>query len=300
MSKELKRDSFNSAPSLLTTIFGDSILPYGGVVWLGSLIKLAQPFGINQRLVRTSVYRLAQDEWVHGCRVGRKSFYQLTRTAELSSRQAQARIYHAASGAWDGEWRLIFVNTTEVSAGQRAELRRRMPWLGFGVIAPNVYGHPTPDMNPVWELFDGLGLAGKFVAMRARNFDSVHGLDSREMAHRCWKLDKVAAGYEAFMSRFQSFVPDTGSIVEPDPERAFALRTLLVHEFRRVLLRDPQLPPELLPERWVGHGAYELCRALYWQLHEPAARHLADTCESTSGRFTLPSEDYFNRFGGTQ
>ncbi len=47
--------------SLLITLFGDAIAPRGGAVTLGSLIRLAQPFGLTERLVRTSVARLARE-----------------------------------------------------------------------------------------------------------------------------------------------------------------------------------------------------------------------------------------------
>jgi phenylacetic acid degradation operon negative regulatory protein len=41
--------------SLVMTIFGDSIAPHGGTIWLGSLIELLAPFGVSARLLRTSV-----------------------------------------------------------------------------------------------------------------------------------------------------------------------------------------------------------------------------------------------------
>ena len=40
--------------SLIVTLFGDAIMPRGGAVALGSLIALAAPFGLNERLVRTA------------------------------------------------------------------------------------------------------------------------------------------------------------------------------------------------------------------------------------------------------
>src|SRR5256885_4542992 len=75
--------------SLLITVFGDSIAPRGGAVTLGSLIRLAAPFGLTERLVRTSVARLARQGWLAGKRSGRRSEYRLTRTG--AERFAQAR-----------------------------------------------------------------------------------------------------------------------------------------------------------------------------------------------------------------
>jgi DNA-binding transcriptional regulator PaaX len=52
------------ANSLIITVYGDMIAPHGGSVWLGSFINLVKPLGINDRLVRTSVFRLSKDGWL--------------------------------------------------------------------------------------------------------------------------------------------------------------------------------------------------------------------------------------------
>ena len=49
------------AKSLTVTVWGDALAPHGGSVWLAGLIRLMAPFGINERLVRTSVFRLAAE-----------------------------------------------------------------------------------------------------------------------------------------------------------------------------------------------------------------------------------------------
>ena len=49
------------AKSLIVTVYGDAILPHGGTAWLGELIKLMGIFNIGERVVRTAVFRLAQD-----------------------------------------------------------------------------------------------------------------------------------------------------------------------------------------------------------------------------------------------
>ena len=45
------------------------------------------------------------------------------------------------------------------------------------------------------------------------------------------------------------------------------MRTLLIHEYRRVLLRDPRLPAALLPLDWPGAAAFALCRDFYRLTH---------------------------------
>ena len=44
---------------------------------------------------------------------------------------------------------------------------------------------------------------------------------------------------------------------------AFTARILLIHHYRRVVLRDPLLPTALLPEDWPGRAARKLCGEIY-------------------------------------
>src|SRR5579862_6036595 len=116
------------AGSLLITLFGDAIAPRGGAVTLGSLIRLAAPFGLTERLVRTSVARLARDGWLATRRAGRRSEYRLTRSGARRFAQATRRIYGAAPELWGGNWTLVVV-----PAGA-ARLRDELKWLGFGQV----------------------------------------------------------------------------------------------------------------------------------------------------------------------
>ena len=59
------------ARSLIVSVWGDALAPHGGVAWLSGLIRLMAPFGMNERLVRTSVFRLARDGWLSAQSRGR-------------------------------------------------------------------------------------------------------------------------------------------------------------------------------------------------------------------------------------
>src|SRR5690625_2378432 len=76
------------ATSLIISVYGDAIAPRGGTVWLGSLISALKPLGLNERLVRTSVYRLSQEGWLSSQRIGRRSYYSLTRAGWRSFERA--------------------------------------------------------------------------------------------------------------------------------------------------------------------------------------------------------------------
>ncbi|EQD66639.1 phenylacetic acid degradation transcriptional repressor [mine drainage metagenome] len=110
--------------SLLMTIFGDAIAPRGGRITLGSLIRLAEPFGLAERLVRTAVARLAAADWLLSVRAGRHSEYRLTETGRAVFAEATARIYAPNPSAWHGRWTLLALAAGRADrSGLRAALR---------------------------------------------------------------------------------------------------------------------------------------------------------------------------------
>src|ERR1700751_4027519 len=126
--------------SLLITIFGDAIAPRGGAVTLGSLIRLAAPFGLSERAVRTSVARLARDGWLASRRAGRRSEYRLTRSGAERFAEATRRIYGESPQSWNGRWTLVLL---PVGSGPRREAREELLWLGLGELDATLFAHPA-------------------------------------------------------------------------------------------------------------------------------------------------------------
>jgi len=86
-------------------------------------------------------------------------------------------------------------------------------------------------------------------------------LGADELAHRVAALEEIAGRYAAFIGRYQDYLSGTLDALPPD--LAFKLRTLLVAEFRRIALSDPQLPAQLLPADWIGNRARRLAGGIY-------------------------------------
>jgi len=57
----------------------------------------------------------------------------------------------------------------------------------------------------------------------------------------------------------------------------------LIHEYRRVLLRDPNLPAEFLPAAWPGLQGRALCQTLYRDLLASSERFLMSHLQTSQG-----------------
>lgn len=265
------RDAPSRTGSVIITLYGDAIAPRGGELALASLLELMAALGTNGGVVRTAISRLARDGWLEGRRDGRRSFYRLSRRAELESSKAEPRIYGPLDSPWNGQLRLAFAE-----AGME---RTMLEQAGYALLAPGVLAALDTALTPPPSI-PALLSHGTPEAMRA-------------IATRAWTVTRVGAGYSAFVNLFAGL---DGTAAGLEPLNALAARMLLIHEFRRVTLRDPRLPADLLPPDWPGIAARQLCVRLYATL-APASEHWLDAAENRSG--PLPrGPDPTARFNG--
>lgn len=290
-------DEFRSRPtlragSLIITLFGDAIAPRGGTVWIGSLIRVMADFGISERLVRTSVFRLARDGWLDVEQVGRRSYYRLTDEGAERFLQATHRIYGEPRQTWSGDWCLVLLAV--VPAERRERLRKELSWLGFGAVSADLMAHPSPELPDL----EALLKRQDAVVMNGHAIGGMQNGALRELVHRSWNLVDIEQRYEAFLGRFRPVYKAASGARAIDSRTAFQVRTLLLQEYRKVLLRDPLLPAELLPKAWHGVPAYQLCRNLYRRVYAAADEYMSEAMATADGPLPPPAPDFYERFGG--
>ena len=230
--------------SLIVSIFGDSVAPRGGVVWLGSLIQALDPLGISHRLVRTAAYRLVQDGILTNEQKGRNSYYSLTASGRAQFQEATARIYALPQGEWDQHWCLVVTHV--LNAEQRQEIRRDLAWLGFGQFGGDLLAHPNPDQARLYSHLDRLKLRDECLVFRAKLASVTADLNTKVVA-QSWDLVSLEHAYGRYVEQFLPLLKAVRKQRQLNPADAFYIRTFMIHEYRKTLLRDPKLPPELLP-----------------------------------------------------
>ena len=276
-----------SARSVLVTIMGDTVAPLGGTVWLADLIHLSGQFGFNERLVRTSMFRLVAERWVANERVGRRSRYSLTPFGRDEFAEADARIYGRGGADWDGMWTLVFVVSGDET---ESDLVQHLRWHGFAEITKDVYAIPSGDVAATRKLFDRLDV-DPHPPVATAHFDQLQAVARARSFHDTSGLADAEDGYRAFVDRYDWTV--SAGVDRLSPRESFTLRTMLIHDLRRARLRDPELPAELLPTDWVGHQALDLAESIYRAVTEKSWLWV----QSVTGLSTNPSDPILsNRF----
>jgi phenylacetic acid degradation operon negative regulatory protein len=266
-------DQLRSEPSriwsLVITVYGDAIVPRGGSVWLGTLTRFFEALGIGEGAVRTAMSRLAADGWLVRSRVGRNSFYSLAEKGRQTFAAATEHIYDPPALPWSGAFDLAILPPN----GERDAARSALQEGGFGSPSPGLWLAPA-----------GAPFPSEAVPAALRLSASTDDATAARIAASAWPLARTAEGYRRFIALFRPLADalDDGSTLSD--RDSFAIRILLIHAYRRVILRDPILPPALLPVDWPGAAARTLCAAIYGAVLGPSEAWLDENGLCETGR----------------
>jgi phenylacetic acid degradation operon negative regulatory protein len=277
--EQLKREPSRTG-SIVITVFGDAIVPRGGSVWLGTLLEFFKTLDIDSGVVRTAMSRLAADGWLERTKVGRNSFYRLVKKGRQTFDAATRHIYDPHVSDWTGRFELLLIGASEDRDAAREALKN----AGFGSPLPGVW--VAPSGVPIPE-----EAAGAIRLEVSAEDDS-----GRRLLRESWPLDRTADAYLKFMKLFE---PMRGWIGRREPladADAFTARILLIHHYRRVVLRDPLLPTALLPEDWPGRAARQLCGEIYRGLLAASEQWLDRNGTNQAGPLPAAGRELGERF----
>lgn len=262
--------------SLIVTLFGDAVVPRGGELSIASLLAIMAAMEIGEGVVRTAASRLAAEGWLERRRVGRKGFYRLARSGERIFAEATRRIYGRPPAGENGRLLLVLLGPE----ADRERARAALEEAGFAALAP-----------------------GLFVAPRGRSVPQLAGLHRLEaepapgeapaLARLAWPLDAIARGYGHFLEVWE---PALAASEPVPPLSALIARILLIHDYRRLLLKDPLLPAALLPADWPQPRARALCGRLWHRLLPPSEAWLDAHATCERGPLPPPGAELLRRF----
>lgn len=250
--------------SLIVTIFGDAVLPRGGTAPSTALAELTSEIGIRPEAFRVALSRLTRDGWIERSRAGRRSFYRLSKTGLATFGPASERIYAPAPAQVD-RWQIV--------------VPAQSPPAGHVEIAPRVWlGPASADESPEGAPEDALRVCGR--------------MSLPDWARENTAEPDVVAGYKTLAATLGA-VADRIAAEPPAGVTAAAIRTLVIHQWRRLVLRHGDWPAEVFPPDWQGETCRHRVLALLEAL-DPAARDWFDariTTRPDTGKAGSPSAD---------
>lgn len=230
-----------STASLLRTVVGLYLRPLGGRITAAALVTLAGDLGVPEAQARTGIARLKQKGLLLADpAVG----YRLNPAALPMLARGDRRIFAMREMTDADDWCLVSFSIPETDRRVRHRLRRRLQWLGAGMVSPALWicpGHLQDEVE---------GVLGDLGARRWATLFRVLSLDPAtppvEAAAAWWDLDALRAEH----LRFQESLTQL-------PDEPFAAHAHLIDRWRVLPYVDPGLPPSMLPADWPGRRSFD-------------------------------------------
>jgi phenylacetic acid degradation operon negative regulatory protein len=267
-----------NARSALFDLYGDHLRHRGGQAPVAALVRLLGALEIAAPAVRTAVSRMVRQGWLEPVRLESGPGYALTRKATSRLDEAGARIYRTREDPWDGRWHLLVLKQPD-DRSTRERVRSQLSFLGYAQLSDNAWVGPRES-----EEVDAL-LAAEQV--HAHRFVADLEGDPAGLAAATWDLAGLGRAYDRWRVEAEKLVMRAGD--DPDDELAYAVRSQLVHEWRKFLFTDPGLPRELLPARWPGEDAAALFDREARRLLPGAQRFVTTCLEANHHRTGVPT-----------
>jgi len=210
--------------SLLVTIFGElaqeDCTRISGVL----LRHLSDLIGFKPEAVRVALHRLRKEGWIESQRQGRNSDYFLTDWGRAQSAAASPRIYNTGPMA-ERAWLVVLEpGCTAPRSGPEAA------YLASNVLL-------TSQLSDDKTAFVTTVTESQFLP---------------EWMTRKLCDENITAFAKKLIAALGRLEAQTEMLAQLDPCKQAVLRVLIVHDWRRIVLKTTVLPDYVFPEDWLG------------------------------------------------
>lgn len=217
--------------SYIMTIFGDMASQDGcddsASGLRGRLLsRLTERIGIKPEAMRVALHRLRKDQWILAHKDGRTSRYRLSPDRLAETRAAAARIY-ALSVTAPHQWTLTIANPAEPLPLVNGDFIAISPQIVLGADT----AHSVKDPVIVTISHDDLPGWARTIALP----------------------HPIGAEYATLAALFAQVNAALDTLPLPGAIDATTLRLLVVHRWRRLILRHSALAEQVQTQNWQGH-----------------------------------------------
>lgn len=161
------------------------------------------------------------------------------------------------SAKWDKKWRVVIFDILELNRRTRDRMRIKLKELGFGMFQQSVYISPHDLARDFAEFIESEGLDDWAYVLEVSRIASG---DTKGLANKIWKLSKINEKYSELEEeiRRNDLISFNGRIKklhhnlrEKTVEIQEVIRKLY-EKYLEIIIQDPFLPYELLPDDWNG------------------------------------------------
>ena len=204
---------------------GGSRAYHAGKLWFWT------PPGYQRKTYQETVWRMLRTQQIEKAVINGKPVLKLTNTGKKHL-QRNFNLLNWQSKKWDKQWRLVIFDLPVKKNYLRNRLREKLKTLGFGCWQKSIYISPYDLTADMVEFLKEKKLLGYAWALTAKH---EYLTNPQKLANQVWRLEKLNGQYQQLYQKLK---------------KAKKVKRALYDAYLDLLLKDPLLPKELLPQPW--------------------------------------------------
>ena len=208
--------------------------------------------GYSKQYIRNVLFTLKKNGLVYS---PTRSIYSITEEGSslIQSIRQKPLLYDKE---WDSNWHVVMFEFTSNERKQRDQLRTYLLQLGFGLLYNSVYISPWDHQKQVLEFIELNKITNKVTYFCGEIMSNpLTPLDTLNI----WPIEHLMAEYEKYWDWFENeFKAAIKPVNQKTEEELFINHLLLGEKLSEIMLIDPMLPKNLLPENWNGHKIFHI------------------------------------------
>ena len=163
-----------------------------------------------------------------------------------------------ANRKWDKKWRVIIFDFEELNRKKRDRFRSKLKELGFGMLQESVWITPHDVAQDMYEFLEASKMDSQVFVLEV---STILASDQLLLVNKIWKIFELNERYENLLIRIQTFSRMYVTHNDRGIKHTSKIQKLR-EEYLKILITDPCLPKELLPENWAGEKARKALKNL--------------------------------------
>lgn len=220
------------------------------------------------------IWRTLKAGYIERIEKGGDIYLRITSQGKNTS-QRDFPLLHLQNKPWDGKWRIVMFDISEAEKKSRDYLRRKLKELGFGMLQESVFITPHDILRDFSEYIESIGLKESVDILEA---SYILG-DQKKLVERIWKLEEANELYLEIFNEAQKIKNDylmktlcsvkqlnAGNKEDKGNGEKRRMRELiksLREKYLSILLKDPFLPPALLPQGYLRDKLGKFLKKLF-------------------------------------
>ncbi len=235
----------------------ESMIREDATIAAGELYDVANILGMSDQQVRLCVKRLVAEGRFTQQGRGRKAILHATgatRSTLEPDLEFVRYMYEQDRGLapWDGRWHLVAFAVPESARPARDAMRDSILRLGGAPIQGGLYVCANGWETRIGATAEQLGVADHVTTFTTTDLKLGGQYGARELAERLWPINAIADRHRRLLAVAEGILPALRTASQTE---ILTLAVALAAEFTQAVEPDPLLPPQLLPQPWVGTAA---------------------------------------------